>query len=222
MRRRRAPANLRAMPEWDLVGGLSLPSKMPGYSYGLPALSTCRVGTLLAQRSGSTCSRCYALRGNYRFANVRSRQRDRWHSLADLESWSQAMIALIDATREPFFRWHDSGDLISLDHLRAINSVALATPTVAHWLPTREYGAVDEFARHYGAFAPNLTVRKSAPYIGQQNWIACYPSHGAGARTSTVGSNIGYRCPSKDQGNACLDCRACWDRNVPNIDYRLH
>ena len=29
-------------------------------------------------------------------------------------------------------------------------------------------------------------------------------------------------CPAKDQGNKCMDCRACWDRSVSNVTYPKH
>ena len=56
---------------WNIVGGLSTPSKMPGYAYGLPA-KDCIVGSTLAKIPGSVCHGCYALMGNYRFPNVKN------------------------------------------------------------------------------------------------------------------------------------------------------
>ena len=44
-----------------ITGGLSSPSKMPGYSYNLPAIH-CKTGSKLAQIPGTTCHGCYALR----------------------------------------------------------------------------------------------------------------------------------------------------------------
>ena len=40
-----------------IVGGLSKPSKMPGWAYGLPA-AECKTGSKLAQVPGSVCSGC--------------------------------------------------------------------------------------------------------------------------------------------------------------------
>ena len=45
-----------------IVGGLSKPSKMPGWAYGLPA-AECKTGSKLAQQDNTTCSGCYALKG---------------------------------------------------------------------------------------------------------------------------------------------------------------
>ena len=44
-----------------LVGGLSKPSKMPGWAYGIPA-AECKTGKKLQNVEGSTCYGCYALR----------------------------------------------------------------------------------------------------------------------------------------------------------------
>ena len=49
-----------------LVGGLSKPSKMPGWAYGIPA-AECKTGKKLQNVEGSTCYGCYALKGCYVF-----------------------------------------------------------------------------------------------------------------------------------------------------------
>ena len=49
---------------WTLVGGLSKPSKMPGWSIGLPA-KECKTGGKLQKVEGSVCYNCYALKGDY-------------------------------------------------------------------------------------------------------------------------------------------------------------
>ena len=62
-------------------GGLGYPSKMPGTSYGISA-HDCITGAKLAKVEGSVCHGCYALKGNYGFANVQKSQRSRMASLA--------------------------------------------------------------------------------------------------------------------------------------------
>ena len=53
-----------------ITGGLSAPGKMPEGSYNLPA-TACQTGQLLAKVKGTPCSGCYALKGRYRFPNVK-------------------------------------------------------------------------------------------------------------------------------------------------------
>ena len=54
---------------WALVGGLSKPSKMPGWSIGIPA-KECNTGSKLVNVKGSVCEGCYALKGCYVFKVV--------------------------------------------------------------------------------------------------------------------------------------------------------
>ena len=56
-----------------IVGGLSKPSKMPGWAYGLPA-AECKTGSKLAKIPGSVCNGCYALKGCYVFPVVQAAQ----------------------------------------------------------------------------------------------------------------------------------------------------
>ena len=63
-----------------LVGGLSKPSKMPGWAYGLPA-KECKTGSKLVKVAGSTCEGCYALKGCYVFKVVQEAQYRRLASL---------------------------------------------------------------------------------------------------------------------------------------------
>ena len=63
-----------------IVGGLSKPSKMPGPAYNLPAYK-CITGQKLAKVPGSVCHGCYALKGRYRFNNVKSAMERRLEAL---------------------------------------------------------------------------------------------------------------------------------------------
>jgi hypothetical protein len=72
------------------------------------------------------------------------------------------LASLIRRTGKKHFRWHDSGDLQSLEHLRKIVAVARRLPGVKFWLPTREYQTVEAYRRGYGVMPANLVVRYSA------------------------------------------------------------
>jgi len=115
-----------------VAGTLGKPSKMPGRAYGLPA-QACQAGGKLAAVPGSVCHGCYALRGNYQSPSVQIAQARR---LAAIEhpQWKDAMVFLVaDAIAhgaEPFFRWHDSGDLQSVDHALKIAAIAERLPFV--------------------------------------------------------------------------------------------
>lgn len=208
----------------ELVGGLSKPGKMPGFSYGLPAWE-CNVGSKLRLIPNSVCSTCYALKSNYvRYPAIRAAQYRRL-ALIDSADWVTNMITAIGS--EAFFRWHDAGDLVSVAHLKKIVDVCNGTPETRHWLPTREAKLVRAYLTCYGPFPANLTVRLSATMIDglPPARPAATDDPDSAPRTSTVHKlkpAHGFACPAPTQGNKCNDCRACWDRSIQNVSYHAH
>jgi len=190
-----------------ITGGLSRPSKMPCPGISLPA-SSCQTGQKLAQISGTPCHGCYALKGMYRFPNVKRALARRLEALAH-PAWVQAMTALIAG--HEYFRWHDSGDLQSSWHLKQIFEVCNNTPDTAHWLPTRE---ARYLPLNHDSIPKNLTIRFSSHKINQ-------PPLKSWPWTSTV-STRDSSCPAQLQNNNCKDCRACWDRKISNVTYPKH
>ena len=193
---------------WALVGGLSKPSKMPGWSIGIPA-KECKTGKKLREIKNSVCEGCYALKGCYVFKVVQEAQYKRLEAIQHPD-WVLAMATLINSKKPDVFRWHDSGDVQDVDHLEKIFEVCRLTPSKRHWMPTREAWIKD----HMHKAPANLVVRFSSPMIDQgpvKSW----------ANTSTV-STSGRTCPAPDNNNECGSCRACWDPNVKNIEYGKH
>jgi hypothetical protein len=198
-------------------------SKLPCRSFDVTALA-CKVGSKLAQVEGSVCFKCYALGGFYRMPNVASANQKRLN-LMKQKGWAETMIAKIRKEETSgFFRWFSSGDLQSLKNLRDIVRIAIALPEMRFWLPTKEYGIVSEYFERYGPFPENITVRLSAYMINKAGPDSLAIT--VGLTTSEVHSNesaaIGTQCPSSIQGNKCLDCRACWSKDVQTVVYRLH
>jgi hypothetical protein len=194
-----------------ITGGLSAPSKMPGPSFNLPA-AACITGAKLVNVKGSTCSGCYALKGRYRFGNVQTALKRRLAKLHD-PRWIESMGVLIDNT--PLFRWHDSGDIQSAQHLKNIFEVCNRTAGTSHWLPTRE-------ARFLKLMDPevvpkNLKIVLSDHMNDQETPPSWWPY------TSGVTTNHQLvTCPASKQGNKCLDCRKCWDRGTKRVIYGKH
>ena len=200
---------MKTIDALKLVGGLSKPSKMPGWAYGIPARE-CKTGSKLVKVKGSTCEGCYALKGCYVFPVVQAAQYRRLDSIKH-SGWVKAMTALINSKKSKFFRWHDSGDVQSVKHLAKIFEVCRRSPDVQHWMPTRE-----AWVKPYLSRAPkNLVIRFSMPMVDQEA-AASWP------HTSTVVSGSGRTCPAPDQDNACGSCRACWDPSVRNVAYGKH
>lgn len=208
------------------VGSISRNSKMPGTTYGLPA-QECKIGSILAKAKGSTCSGCYALKGNYVFASVKEAQYKRLASITE-PGWSDAMVAKLNAEHAKlakkqssgygWHRWHDSGDLQSVNHLLAICDICRATPHIRHWLPTRELGMVIGAQNRLHAFnrefPDNLTIRVSATMVDGP------PTKAFGLTSTVVTSEA--TCLAPKQGNACGSCRTCWSKDTPNVSYHKH
>ena len=140
---------------WTLVGGLSKPSKMPGWSIGIPA-KECKTGKKLRQIKNSVCEGCYALKGCYVFKVVQEAQYKRLEAI-DHPDWVLAMATLINSKKPDVFRWHDSGDVQDEAHLNKIFEVCRLTPSKRHWMPTREAWIKD----HMQDAPANLVVRFS-------------------------------------------------------------
>ena len=196
----------------EITGGLSKPSKMPGPAYNLPA-SQCITGAKLVKVKGSTCSGCYALKGNYiRFPAVQKAMERRARSLVH-DSWITAMVTLIKKHR--WFRWHDSGDLQSVQHLKNIFEVCKRTPDTDHWLPTRE-------ARFISLMDPDVVPKNLkivlSDHMNNQQVAPTWWPYTSGVSTE----HNQVTCPASKQGNQCLDCRKCWDRDTKRVIYGKH
>jgi len=208
----------------EIAGSLSEPSKMPAFSYGLPA-EECITGKKLVNVPGSVCENCYALKGFYAKYGyvIKPAQYKRLASITR-EDWVPAMVRLIDASCKRinvyFFRWHDSGDLQSVEHLRKIVAIAVYLPRVRFWLPTREYAIVAEYLRLGGQVPKNLVIRLSAHKIdGPAPDIAGLPVSSVYSEKVPRGAR---RCIAPDQNNECGDCYACWNSRVKHVSYHVH
>lgn len=206
-----------------LIGGLSKPSKMPGYSWSISA-EKCITGAKLAEIEGTVCSGCYALKGNYRFSNVKEAQERRLAAVNHPE-FVTAFVKVLTETygrmrkRETRFRWLDAGDLQNVSMLEKINEIARQTPQLHHWLPTRELKLVREFLRINGQFSANLVVRVSANKVGERPNRAPF-----GLPLATVGRDTDeklHQCPALlYQDGKCLDCNICWTST--DVNYPVH
>lgn len=205
-----------------VCGGLSKPSKMPCYGYSIPARH-CAIGAKLRKVLGSVCAKCYALKGRYVFQSVVEAMERRFKTLSHPQ-WHQAIAFLINRRKQEFFRWHDSGDIQSIAHLRRICDVCELTPNCKHWLPTREYGIVREYLAKYKSFPNNLTVRLSAYMVNDaaSEKSVARVAEQLGLSYSTVETSQTANCPSWKNSGKCGDCRKCWNPNIKKISYKTH
>ena len=201
----------------EKIGGLSKPSKMPCHSWSIPA-KNCKMGSKLAKLKTSVCAKCYAMRGFYPTPNVVNALARRFESLSNPD-WVEAMTLAISGTEgSGYFRWFDSGDLQSLAHLEQIAQIAKNLPNIKFWLPTKEFRIVSEFTAK-NELPENLTIRISGYMIDGPPPVAL--ANRMGVVTSSV-SKTAWTCPASNQGNKCLSCRNCWDKQVANVAYKYH
>ena len=215
-----------------ITGGLGFTTKT-GMAYGLPAVVACKTGSKLAKVKGSVCYGCYACQGRYKIPTVVSCQTGRLDTVRNLgnretfNKWVEAMSFLIrrknDALSDEnkgYFRWHDSGDLISTDHLDAIAEVARQVPEVKFWVPTKESGLVKEWLDKGAKVPENLCIRISGLMIDKKaKTVKRLP-------TSNVHTEkpIGFNCPAIEVHSGCgkIGCRKCWNKKVKSVSYRKH
>ena len=190
-----------------ITGSMTRTTKMPGLSYSLPAWE-CQTGGKLSLVPGTPCFGCYAKKGNYtRYPAIKKAQYYRLNSLGH-DSWVTAMVAQVK--RQRWFRWHDAGDVQSVDHMNKILEVVRQTPGTQHWLPTQErpYLPAPEDV------PDNLVIRLSGSKIDG-------PAPTAWTHTSRVVPK-GASCPAPSQGGKCKECRMCWTKSVKHVSYGKH
>ena len=134
--------------------------KMPGKSYGISA-KHCNIGMKLAKVENTVCEGCYGLRGFYNMPKVIKAQDERLHLMLNDPLWEDAQVVQIRILDMPYFRWFDDGDLQSVYNLERIVRVCERTPSIHHWLPTKEYQLVAEFLLKGGKIPENLSLRLS-------------------------------------------------------------
>lgn len=201
-----------------ITGGLSRTTKMPCPSYSLPAW-TCITGSKLQEIEGTTCDQCYALRGNYLTPNVQKAMVYRETRIDD-PRWLGSMVFLIrDVYALKYFRWHDSGDLQSIEHLHKICKIATMCPETKFWLPTIEYDLVEKYFEQGNIRPENLTIRLSSIMIDGEQPV--YLANQFGLCVSGV-SRHEFTCPASQQDNKCNRCRKCWDAKEFCVIYKKH
>ena len=221
-----AAAGLTLKEARRIVGhasGLGKPSKMPGHSTSIPA-AECKTGSKLRKVKGSVCEKCYAFRGNYGTPSVQKGLYRRLNALlnADPVIYAGAMVRLIGHytdPNDPYFRIHDSGDFQSVEHILLWVRIARMLPWVNFWAPSKEYAFIRKAMKQVSDWPENLMIRLSAPMLGADGAKAWKRD---GIPYSTVNHGKGHECPAPTQDNECGNCRACWDRSVPVVDYHKH
>ena len=103
------------------------------------------------------------MRGNYLYDNVNQCHQRRLEAISNPE-WVDAMVYLMVYHSLNYFRWFDSGDLQSVDHLQKIVEIAKRLPQVQFWLPTQERNIITKFLKT-DTIPSNLIIKISNQFI---------------------------------------------------------
>jgi len=141
--------------------------------------------------------------------------------------WIDAMVLLIGGKNarlskehKNYFRWHDSGDLISMEHLNAIIKIARRLPKIKFWVPTKELWLVNFWLIDNDNRIPkNLCIRISGTMVDKEAPDVCLPVSNVHTKEP-----LGKVCPAIEVHSGCgkLGCRKCWDKRVKAVSYRRH
>ena len=199
--------------------GLSSNSKMPAYTFAIPAREACPRGDKLGQIEGTVCFGCYATKGHDAMRPAMNAKARRWdvvklalESQAVRKLWLKAFV--IAMTKESHFRWHSAGDLFSLEYAELVAEACKLTPHVKHWIPTRERRNASPLIG-----LANVVVRVSDDMVNQNR--NKHNGHTSGVHTPEHGGR-GLECIAYKQAGSCGDCRACWSNDVAHVSYKIH
>tara|TARA_Y100000310_G_C20422653_1_gene687411 strand:+ start:78 stop:788 length:711 start_codon:yes stop_codon:yes gene_type:complete len=227
------------------IGGLSKPSKMPCPGFSIPA-DTCGVGSKLAVVPGSVCNHCYARKGMYQFPVVKNALYKRHDILVkalntDTSQFKASFKTLLK--KQTHFRWHDSGDIISADHLKLICEIAQENDHVQFWIPTREFKIVSDYfkvntkpsnlivrlsATKVDAIAPEKMARNhslvvSGVHTKNTSYVPCDSKYTTdGTFTKNGEPNTGFCSGTDTRSGKKVDCRKCWNPGVFSVSYPIH
>ena len=228
---------------------LSKTSKMPWYSWNIDSKHCKTAHKQVKELDSPICGDCYASKGRYCGPRVIKSEEENylvWKTMKH-ESWVREYINLISDrvyfTRSPinshFFRIFDSGDLQSVEMLRAWTEVATDLPSVRFWLPTREVDFVNSYIMKGGIIPKNLKIRISDGEFDQiesehQDWIDemnKMPNVKCEIGSSGVKSKksklvVLNECISSKQDGKCFGslkkCADCWLSVHDRIYYNQH
>ena len=197
---------------------LSKTSKLGTLSWSLQAIETCPGSVGADGKLVDACSGCYATQGTYNFPGTKAVRSDNKQD-AKRAGWAADMVAALK--KQKHFRWFDSGDMYSLELAEKIYHVMKHTPGTKHWLPTRmaKFPKFAEVIARMQAL-PNVMVRFSSDAVDGSYTPGV---HGSTILPEGMAAPDGVTvCQAPQQDGKCLDCRACYDKQVPVIGYVAH
>ena len=151
------------------------------------------------------CIGCYAMAGNYRYANTINNIGIRNVMARDYMEWTEnAISAQIEADNVRFIRIHASGDFFSVAYAEMWKRIAINNPGVTFWTYTKNSACESIFdgidnANIVKSVIPNLGLN-----FGHCDYIlACYEYLKNAGKTVYI-----CRC-GIDKNQHCTNCKGC-------------
>lgn len=197
--------------------GLSKNSKMPSWTFAIPAREACPRGGQLAKIEGTVCYGCYAAKGLDAMPIAQTAKARRWAVLEIVIAHEELAKLYVEAYQvalkgEKYFRWHSAGDIYSAEYAALMAEVIKTTPDTMHWIPTRQANRASAFQG-----LSNCVLRVSDDMVDQTK----NKFHGLTSGVHTVETR-GIECQAYNNNGECGDCRQCWNSDVQHISYKLH
>ena len=152
---------------------LSSPGKMINRTFSLPT-HICMTGGVLREKLGTVCTDCYAHNPNSKYAFNPAQQKLMRNLDAittnDAVEWATQFADVVpkETANYPVFRFHDSGEWLSPEHISMYVDIAKKNPKTLFWIPTREWEMLKKVFDARGYDIPNNFVpRVSLPYVNQ-------------------------------------------------------
>lgn len=169
---------------------------------------------------GSVCASCYAgqgMLGNMPAVLRAQATRAAWIRGPGTVASKARQLASEIGSRTRYMVVHVSGDFRDRTEVLVWKRVAQLRPDVRFWVRTRTWRLGRAWVRTLAALhaLPNVVVRASALAIDGPAPAVPFPTSGV--------TRHGVGCPKQTHGScAAAGCRACWDKDVPHVDYLFH
>lgn len=175
-------------------------------SVNLPPIVTCRDNCPCADT-------CYALKGRYRFQNVKERHLHNYK--AYLESPQEYFSAIKKEINNglvsySYFRWHASGDIVDEAYFAGMVQTANELPGTSFLAFTKKFEIVNEYIRNGGVIPSNLHIVLSA-WGDVFKFENPYNLPVAHVRFRDENLNKGIPCTASECSGDCTTCLQCWN-----------
>tara|TARA_R110000868_G_scaffold77213_1_gene221351 strand:- start:745 stop:1395 length:651 start_codon:yes stop_codon:yes gene_type:complete len=211
---------------------LSNPSKLNSESFALPVDDEVCKGRIdqITNELLEKCKFCYA--DNRGFYSMPGTKRVREDNLAiikeNVETFIFFMVGKLNRKRNKEFRWFDSGDIFSIEFIKALIEVCNNTKQTTHWIPTTSWNYNESDKIEFLALLqvlqslPNVRLRASNPGANQVLNKEVYPLQSVVVDKLGKSTKELFYCPASLQAGKCGTCKACYKSTLKTIAYLKH